>query len=50
MEATSLAQHLLSKLANTFRKGVDESEGKTEAERIFKKGCVHIQNLKLKLN
>lgn len=47
MEAT---QHLVSKLANTFKKHADLSGGKTESERIFKKGCVHIQNLKLSLD
>lgn len=50
MEATGLVQHLASKLANAFLKDADLSEGKTEAERIFKKGCVHIQNLKLTLD
>lgn len=49
MEATGLSQHLVSKLASTFKIGAGLSKGKTGAERIFKKGCVHIQNLKLKL-
>lgn len=44
-----MSQHLISKLASTFKIGAGLSKGKTGAERIFKKGCVHIQNLKLKL-
>lgn len=44
-----MSQHLVSKLASAFKIGAGLSKGKTGAETIFKKGCVHIQNLKLKL-
>lgn len=41
MEATGLVQHLVSKMANTFKKGADLSEGKTETENFQERLCSH---------